>query len=186
MLSGIWRKGCWVRKPKCWCFCVRALLFVSTSDPTCFKLDWTQKVDLPEIKGNHRKFRNIVTSFIGNSVCLHFSSRSMFGVVCNFLQPHSTISTDYFVFSSQKKKLNNFFHAFFSLLAIRTFSFFSSFIDSETNCFQCVDVSFICAQLFFGFLVPQTEDKAVRLELLVVLSFRTLLCSFCSSFSCVV
>lgn len=25
------------------------------------------KVDLPEIKGNHRKFRNLVTSYIGNS-----------------------------------------------------------------------------------------------------------------------
>lgn len=33
------------------------------------------KVDLPEIKGNHRKFRNLVTSYIGNSVyvCVHLS-----------------------------------------------------------------------------------------------------------------
>lgn len=33
------------------------------------------KVDLPEIKGNHRKFRNLVTSYIGNSVyvCVRLS-----------------------------------------------------------------------------------------------------------------
>lgn len=44
------------------------------------------KVDLPEIKGNHRKFRNLVTSYIGNSVyvcvcpSVHFCAN-----VCTFV-----------------------------------------------------------------------------------------------------
>lgn len=45
---------------------------------TCYRSkleNWIPKVDLPEIKGNHRKFRNLVTSYIGNSVyvCVHLS-----------------------------------------------------------------------------------------------------------------
>lgn len=56
----------------------RALFFLRVDsqwpDLTCY---WSklEKVDLPEIKGNHRKFRNLVTSYIGNFVyvCVHLS-----------------------------------------------------------------------------------------------------------------
>lgn len=60
---------------KCWYFCVRAHLFVSNPWPDLLPNDTRKckwKVDLPEIKGNHRKFRNLVTSYIGNCPFVSF------------------------------------------------------------------------------------------------------------------
>lgn len=64
-----------------WCFCVPCTSFrvdPQWPDLTCYRSKLENripKVDLPEIKGNHRKFRNLVTSYIGNSVyvCVRLS-----------------------------------------------------------------------------------------------------------------
>lgn len=49
---------------------------------------WIPKVDLPEIKGNHRKFRNLVTSYIGNFVCLSIRLSVWLSVRLSVLSVH--------------------------------------------------------------------------------------------------
>ena len=74
--SGIYKRCLSTELAKCWCFCVPCTSFrvnPQWPDLTCYRSKLENripKVDLPEIKGNHRKFRNLVTSYIGNFVCL--------------------------------------------------------------------------------------------------------------------
>lgn len=110
---------------KCWCFCVPCTSFrvdPQWPDLTCYRSKLENripKVDLPEIKGNHRKFRNLVTSYIGNSVyvCVHLSIFVCL-YVCTFVFTLSfaCILTNYLLFMLFISWMCEFFIYYLSFL----------------------------------------------------------------------
>lgn len=94
------------------------------------------KVDLPEIKGNHRKFRNLVTSYIGNSVyvcvcpSVHFCANVCTFVLSFFLSYDPVCLLCMYIFLQILRSVS---HALFLVSTQYTdFSFFFFFLSTVT------------------------------------------------------
>lgn len=89
------------------------------------------KVDLPEIKGNHRKFRNLVTSYIGNSVyvcvcpSVHFCANVCTFVLSFFLSYDPVCLLCMYIFLQILPiRLSRSVSCFYSIHGLLFFSFF--------------------------------------------------------------